>query len=157
MTKSKGPASNTVAVNRRARHEYDIEDTLEAGIALMGSEVKALRLGKANIAESYASAEKGAIYLINANIPEYKHANRANHTPTRPRKLLLHRREISRLTGAVQREGRTLIPLKLYFNPRGIAKLELGLAKGRKLHDKRAVQKDRDWQRDKARLLRERG
>ncbi len=156
---SSQPASQRkiVAENRRARHEYEIEDTVEAGLVLMGSEVKALRHGRANIAESYASAEKGGIYLINANIPEYKQANRANHAPTRPRKLLLHGREIARLTGAVQREGRTLVPLKLYFNARGVAKLELGLAKGRKAHDKRQVQRDRDWQRDKARLMRERG
>lgn len=157
MAKKQEPGRDVVAENRRARHEYDIEDTLEAGLMLMGSEVKALRLGKANIAESYASAEKNDIYLINANIPEYTHANRENHAPKRARKLLLHRREIARLQGAVQREGMTLIPLKLYFNTRGVAKLLLGLAKGRKLHDKRAVQKDRDWARDKARLLRERG
>lgn len=153
----KGRGDGLVAENRRARHDYEIEDTLEAGIVLTGSEVKALRLGRANIAESYASAEKGDVYLINANIPEYAHANRHNHAPTRPRKLLLHRREIAKLAGAVQREGRTLVPLKLYFNDRGIAKLLLGLAVGRKSHDKRAVQRDRDWQRDKARLMRERG
>ncbi len=157
MAHSKGRSDGVVAENRRARHDYEIEDTLEAGLVLSGSEVKALRLGRANIAESYASAEKGDIYLINANIPEYAHANRQNHPPTRPRKLLLHRREIARLTGAVQREGRTLVPLKLYFNQRGIAKLLLGLAKGRKAHDKRDVQRDRDWARDKARLLRDRG
>lgn len=157
MAQTKGRTDGLVAENRRARHDYQIEDTLEAGIMLTGSEVKALRAGRANIAESYASAEKGAIYLINANIPEYAEANRANHNPTRPRKLLLHRREIARLTGAVQREGRTLIPLKLYFNERGLAKLLLGLAVGRKAHDKRDAQRDRDWARDKARLLRDRG
>lgn len=157
MAKKADPNNKLVAENRRARHEYEIQDTVEAGLLLMGSEVKALRLGKANIAESYASAEKNDIYLINANIPEYKNANRENHAPTRARKLLLHRKEISRLQGVVQREGMTLIPLKLYFNNRGMAKLLVGLAKGRKLHDKRAVQKDRDWKRDKARLLRDRG
>lgn len=147
----------TVAVNRRARHEYEIEDTVDAGIVLVGSEVKSLRDGRATIAESYASSEGGGIYLINANIPEYGPANRLNHQPTRPRKLLLKKREISRLVGAIQREGHTLVPLKLFFNERGIAKLTLGLAKGKKAHDKRQAQKDRDWQRDKARLMRERG
>ncbi len=147
----------TVAVNRRARHEYEIQDTVDAGIVLVGSEVKSLRDGRATIAESYASSERGGIYLINANIPEYGPANRLNHQPTRPRKLLLKKREISRLVGAIQREGHTLVPLKLFFNERGIAKLTLGLAKGKKAHDKRQAQKDRDWQRDKARLMRERG
>lgn len=146
-----------VAVNRRARHEYTIEETVEAGLMLKGSEVKSLRDGRANIAESYASAEKGAIYLINADIPQYGPANRFNHEPRRPRKLLLKAREINRLAGASQRDGRTLVPLKIYFNARGIAKLELGLAVGKKLHDKRAAEKDRDWKRDKARLMRERG
>lgn len=145
------------AENRRARHEYRIEETLEAGIVLTGTEVKSLREGRANIAESYASAERGAIWLINAHIPEYGPANRFNHEPRRPRKLLLKAREIARLTGAVQREGRTLVPLKLYFNDRGIAKVELGLAVGKKMHDKRADARDRDWKRDKARLMRERG
>ncbi len=157
MAQTKTRGDGLVAENRRARREYTIEDTVEAGIMLTGSEVKALRLGRANIAESYASAEKGAIYLINADIPEYVQANRENHAPKRPRKLLLHRREIAKLTGAVQREGRTLVPLKLYFNDRGLAKVLLGLAVGRKAHDKRDVERDRDWARDKARLLRDRG
>ena len=150
-------AYRLIAENRRARHEYHIEDTLEAGIILLGSEVKSLREGKANIAEAYAAAEDGGIYLINANIPEYGPANRLNHEPKRKRKLLLKARQIARLTGIVQREGRTLAPLKLYFNEKGIAKLEIGVAVGKKLHDKRADAKDRDWKRDKARLMRERG
>lgn len=149
--------ARAVAENRRARREYAIEDTFEAGLVLTGTEVKALREGRANIAESYASAEKGGLYLINAHIPEYAPANRFNHEPKRARKLLMRRREIDKLSGAVRRDGRTLIPLKLYFNDRGIAKLELALGVGKKLHDKRATEKDRDWKRDKQRLLRNRG
>lgn len=151
------PPRRLIAENRRARHDYQIEDVIEAGIMLTGTEVKALREGKANIAESYASPEKGAIYLINANIPEYSAGNRENHDPKRPRKLLLHAREIARLSQAVERKGYTLTPLKLYFNDRGIAKLELGLAFGRKTHDKREAVKERDWSRQKQRLLRDRG
>lgn len=146
-----------VAENRRARHEYYIEDVVEAGIMLTGTEVKALREGKANIAESYASPEDGAIWLVNANIPEYSAGNRENHEPKRKRKLLLHKREIERLSQAVERKGYTLAPLKLYFNERGRAKLELGLALGKKLHDKRDTTKERDWSRQKQRLLRDRG
>lgn len=146
-----------VAENRRARRDYEIEETLEAGIMLEGSEVKSLRAGRANIAESYASPERGALMLINAHIPEYGPANRQNHAPKRPRKLLVHARQLAKLMGAVQREGRTIVPLKLYFNDRGIAKVELGLAKGRKTHDKRQAVKERDWKRDKARLMKERG
>ncbi|WP_411820072.1 SsrA-binding protein SmpB [Hyphococcus formosus] len=146
-----------VAENRRARHEYFIEDVIEAGLVLTGTEVKALREGKANIAESYASPEDGAIWLINANIPEYSAGNRENHEPKRRRKLLLHKREIARLAQAVERKGYTLTPLRLYFNDRGRAKLELGLAQGKKLHDKRETAKDRDWGRQKQRLLRDRG
>ena len=146
-----------VAENRRARHEYFIEDAVEAGIMLTGTEVKALREGKANIAESYASPEGGEIWLINANIPEYSAGNRENHEPKRKRKLLLHKREIERLSQAVERKGYTLTPLKLYFNERGRAKLELGLAQGKKLHDKRDTSKERDWSRQKQRLLRDRG
>lgn len=146
-----------VAVNRRARHDYFIEETLEAGIALVGTEVKSLREGRANIAESYASEEGGEFWLINAHIPEYTPANRFNHAPRRIRKLLLHRQEIDRLAAAVNRGGMTVVPLKLYFNERGIAKIELGLAKGKKVHDKRETEKKRDWQREKARLLREKG
>ncbi|PQA86453.1 SsrA-binding protein SmpB [Hyphococcus luteus] len=146
-----------VAENRRARHEYFIEDSVEAGLVLTGTEVKALREGKANIAESYASPEGGEIWLINANIPEYSAGNRQNHEPKRKRKLLLNKREMARLSQAVERRGYTLTPLKLYFNERGIAKLELGLGQGKKVHDKRDTSKERDWNRQKQRLLRERG
>jgi SsrA-binding protein len=146
-----------IAENRRARREYDIEEVFEAGLALLGSEVKSLRQGRANIAESYATEENGEIWLINANIPEYAAANRNNHEPKRRRKLLLKKREMAKLIGAVRREGRTLAPLKLYFNPRGIAKLELALAKGRKFHDKRAAEQKRDWERQKGRLMRDKG
>jgi SsrA-binding protein len=157
MSKKKDPARRFVAENRKARYNYEILETFEAGIALQGSEVKSLREGKANIAESYASAEKGEIYLINSSIQEYRQANRFNHDERRPRKLLLHKREIARLIGATEREGMTLVPLKLYFNDRGIAKVQLALARGKKTHDKRETEKKRDWQRQKARLLRERG
>jgi len=146
-----------VAENRKARFEYFIEDTLEAGIALQGTEVKSLRFGDGNIAESYAEIKNGEVWLVNANIPEYTFGNRENHSPRRPRKLLLHAREVEKLHGAVNRQGMTLIPLSVYFNDRGRAKVELALAKGKKLHDKRETQKNRDWQRDKARLLRDRG
>jgi SsrA-binding protein len=157
MSKKDGRARRVVAENRKARHNYDIIETFEAGIALEGSEVKSLREGKANIAESYASPEDDELYLINSSIQEYKQANRFNHEERRPRKLLMHKREIARLIGATEREGMTLVPLKLYFNDRGIAKVQLALAKGRKMHDKREAEKARDWQRQKARLLRERG
>ena len=146
-----------IAENRRARHEYFVEDVIEAGLVLTGTEVKALREGKANIAESYASPEDGAIWLINANIPEYSAGNRENHEPKRKRKLLLHKREIARLAQAVERKGYTLTPLRLYFNERGRAKLELGLAQGKKVHDKRDTSKERDWNRDKQRLLKTNG
>lgn len=146
------------AENRKARHAYEIGDTLEAGIELAGTEVKALREGKANIAESYASVEGGELWLINSYIPEYEQAaSQFNHSPRRPRKLLVHKREIARLFASVQREGMTLVPLKIYFNDRGRAKLELAVAKGRKTHDKREAQKKRTWQREKARILKERG
>lgn len=153
------PASNRkiVAENRRARFDYAISDVIEAGLQLTGTEVKALREGKANIAESYASSEDGAIWLINANIPEYSSGNRQNHEPKRPRKLLLHKREIVRLAQAVERKGFTLVPIKMYFNERGIAKLEIGIGQGKKLHDKRDTSKNRDWTRQKQRLLRDRG
>jgi SsrA-binding protein len=146
-----------IAENRRARFDFFIEDTIEAGLALTGTEVKSLRDGRANIAESYAAVEGREIVLVNADIPPYGHANRFNHEPRRPRKLLLHRKQIDKLIGAVQREGRTIIPLRLYFNDRGRAKLELALAKGKKIHDKRETAAERDWQRDKARLMREKG
>jgi SsrA-binding protein len=146
-----------IAENRRARFEYYIEETLEVGIQLLGTEVKALRLGRANVAESYASPERGELWLINATIPEYPPAGQFNHEPRRARKLLVKSRELKKLMGAVEREGRTLAPLKLYFNERGIAKLELALAKGKKAHDKREASKDRDWKRQQARLLKDRG
>ena len=146
-----------IAENRRARFDYFIENTYEAGLSLTGTEVKSLRTGRANIAESYASAEGREIVLINANIPEYGPANRFNHEPRRPRKLLLHRKEIDRLLGAVQREGRTLVPLRLYFNDKGRVKLELALATGKKAHDKRATIAERDWKREQGRLMREKG
>ncbi|MDY7099206.1 MAG: SsrA-binding protein SmpB [Pseudomonadota bacterium] len=147
----------TVADNRRARFDYSIEDTFEAGLALQGTEVKALRGGQATIAESYAEVRDGEVWLVNSNIPEYSHGNRLNHEPKRPRKLLLNAREINKLFGAVERKGMTLVPLSIYFNSRGRAKVELALAKGKQAHDKRASIKDRDWKRDKARLMREKG
>jgi SsrA-binding protein len=146
-----------VAENRKARFNYAIEDSIEAGVALTGTEVKSIRTGKATIAESYADALDGEIWLVNANIPEYLQANRFNHAPKRPRKLLLHKRQVNKLIGAVEREGMTLVPLKLYFNEQGRAKVELALAKGKKLHDKRETEKKRDWNREKGRLLRARG
>jgi len=145
----------TVAENRRARFDYAIEEKFEAGLALQGTEVKALRAGEATIAESYAELRDGEVWLINANIPEYSHGNRLNHEPRRPRKLLLNNREISKLFGAVERKGMTLVPLSIYFNKTGRAKVELALAKGKQAHDKRQSIKERDWKRDKARLMRE--
>ena len=147
----------TVADNRKARFNYEIGEKFEAGIALTGSEVKSLRSGKAAIAESYADTRRGEIWLINSNIPEYLQASRFNHTPKRPRKLLLHQRQINKLIGAVEREGMTVVPLKIYFNDKGRAKVEIALAKGKKLHDKRETEKKRDWDREKGRLLRQKG
>lgn len=157
MAPKKDSAVKVVADNRRARHDYYIEDTLEAGIMLTGTEVKALREGRATIAEAYASPEAGGIWLVNATIPEYSRGNRENHEPKRRRKLLLHAREIERLSQAVERKGYTIAPLKLYFNERGVAKLEIGLAIGKKAPDKRDTEKARDWSRQKQRLLRDRG
>ncbi|HZT47859.1 MAG TPA: SsrA-binding protein SmpB [Hyphomicrobiaceae bacterium] len=158
MAADKDDGRKRIAENRRARFEYRIEDTYEAGIALTGTEVKSLRAGEANIAESYASAENGGIFLINAYIPEYKKAGAFfQHDPRRPRRLLLHKREIHKLSTAVERQGMTLIPLELYFNPQGRVKLRLALAQGKKLHDKREDVAKRDWQRQKARLLRGKG
>jgi len=144
------------ALNRRARHDYLIEDKLEAGLVLHGTEVKSLRQGGASIAEAYADVQSGELFLVNANIPEYKASARFNHQPRRPRKLLLHRKQVDRLLGAVRREGVTIVPLALYFNERGRAKVELGLARGKRKSDKRQAERDRDWQRNKARLLRSR-
>lgn len=146
-----------IAENRRARYDYFLEETFEAGTVLTGSEVKSLRTGRANIAESYASVEGDEVVLINADIPPFAQANRFNHEPRRHRKLLLHRKQLDKLIGAVTREGRTIIPTKLYWNEKGTAKLEIALAKGKKLHDKREATAERDWARDKARLLRDRG
>jgi SsrA-binding protein len=150
-------ASKTVALNRKARHNNSIEDTLEAGIQLAGTEVKSLREGGVQITDAHAGEMRGELWLFNAHIPEYHGGNKFNHEPRRPRKLLVHKRELSRLIGAVGREGMTLVPLALYFNPRGIAKIELGLAKGKKKWDKRETEKSRDWQREKGRLLRAKG
>jgi SsrA-binding protein len=146
-----------VADNRKARFNYFIDETLEAGVALTGTEVKSLRQGKATIGESYADTRGGEIWLINSNIPEYQQANRFNHAPKRPRKLLLHRGQINKLIGAVERQGMTLVPLKLYFNERGRAKIELALARGKKLYDKRETEKKRSWERERGRLLRQKG
>jgi len=159
MSKAKGKteARKIVAENRRARFNYEILDIFEAGLVLFGTEVKSLRVGHANIAESYASFEGGEFWLINAHVPEYTQANRFNHEPRRLRKLLLSKREMARLFNAVSREGMTVVPLRLYFNRRGLVKIELALARGKKTHDKRESEKKRDWNREKARLLRERG
>ncbi len=147
----------TVAENRRARFDYHIEDKFEAGITLQGTEVKALRGGEGSIAESFAEVRGEEVWLVNANIPEFSHGNRFNHEPKRPRKLLLHRREISKLHGAVARQGMTLVPLSVYFNSQGRAKVELALAKGKKAQDKRATVKERDWKREQGRLLKDHG
>lgn len=155
MAKTKG--ERAVAENRRARHEYAIEETVEAGLVLQGSEVKSLRAGQASLAEAWAGPKDGAIWLLNCHIPPYEKAGRANHDPRRPRKLLLRKREQTRLLDAAAREGYTLVPLKIYFNERGIAKLLLGLGKGKKRADKRLSEKERDWKRQKARLMREKG
>ena len=146
-----------VAQNRKARHNYFIDETIEAGIMLTGTEVKSLRDGRANIGDAYAAVKGGEIFLMNAHISEYSGGNINNHAPLRARKLLLHKREIVRLIGALQRDGMTLVPLSLYFNARGIAKASLGLAKGKRQYDKRATIKEREWKRDKARMMKERG
>ena len=156
MAKKAEPNRKLVAENRRARFDYMLEETFEAGIQLLGTEVKALRAGRANIAESYATPEGKELWLINAHIPEYAPA-RVNHEPRRRRKLLVRGRELKKLIGAVERDGRTLAPLELYFNDRGIAKLKLALAQGKKAHDKRAATKDREWKRQQARLMKDRG
>lgn len=158
MAAKADPRNKIAAQNRKARFNYEIGEVFEAGIALTGSEVKSLRTGKATIAESYADAHGGEIWLINANIPEYKQSGPYNnHEPKRHRKLLLHKRQVNKLIGAVEREGMTIIPLKLYFNDRGRAKLEIALARGKKLHDKRETSKKRDWERQKSRLMRQKG
>ena len=146
-----------VAENRRARFEYFLEDFFEAGIALTGTEVKSLRFGEGSIAEAYAEVKDGQVNLINANIPEFSHGNRFNYEPKRPRKLLLNHRQIAKLHGAVARQGMTLVPLSIYFNSRGRAKVEIALAKGRKAHDKRDYEKEKDWKREQGRLMRQHG
>jgi SsrA-binding protein len=157
MAKKKDDGFKIIADNRKARYAYSIGETLEAGIMLVGSEVKSLRSGKTTIGESYAHAKDGELWLVNSYIPEYSQASRFNHEPKRTRKLLVHKSQAHKLMVAIQREGMTLIPLKLYFNAKGMAKLELGVAKGKKIHDKRETEKQRDWQRDKARLMRDKG
>ncbi len=153
MAKEQLPGRKIVARNRRATHDYFVEERFEAGLALLGTEVKSLRDGRATINEAYAAEQGGEMYLINATIPEYHSGNRFNHEPRRPRKLLLKRREMAKLIGAVRKQGQTIIPLSLYFNPRGLAKLEIGLARGKKTVDKRHSIKERDWQREKQRLF----
>lgn len=158
-TKSKKDTTTgkLVADNRKARYNYEFVDTLEAGLVLTGTEVKSLRNGQANIAESYASEEGGEIWLINSYIPEYGEGNRFNHEPRRKRKLLLHKKQMAKLSSGVRRDGMTIVPNRLYFNERGKAKLQIALAKGRKSHDKRQVSKERDWKREQSRLMKERG
>jgi SsrA-binding protein len=151
---AKAAARRVIAQNRKARHNYAIEETIEAGIVLTGTEVKSLRAGRGGINESYAAEQDGELYLFNSHIPEYPPAGRFNHEPRRTRKLLLHRRQVARLIGAITREGYTLVALSIYFGPTGRAKVELGLGRGKKKHDKRAAEKERDWQRQKRRLLR---
>ena len=157
MAEKKPRPFKIIAENRKARFNYEIGEVVEAGIALTGTEVKSLRQGKATIAESYADAKRGEIWLVNANIPEYLQASRFNHAPKRPRKLLLHRREIDKLAVGVEREGMTIVPLKMFFNEKGRAKLEIALGRGKKLHDKRETEKKRSWDREKGRLMRLKG
>jgi SsrA-binding protein len=153
LAKKAEPEHDVVAQNRKARFDYYIEETFEAGLALTGTEVKSLRGGRSTIAESYVTAREGEAWLVNATIPEYASGNRNNHEPRRPRKLLLHKAQIRKLIGAIQREGRTVVPLQIYFNARGMAKMEVALASGKKAHDKRHAIKERDWQRQRSRLL----
>jgi len=157
MADKKVSGQKIIADNRKARFNYEIGEVFEAGIMLTGTEVKALRQGRATIAESYADTKGGELWLINANIPEYLQGGRDNHEPKRARKLLLHKRQIAKLASAVEREGMTIVPLKMYFNDRGRAKIEVAVAKGKQLHDKRATDRKRDWNREKGRLLRARG
>jgi SsrA-binding protein len=157
MAKKKEDGFKIIADNRKARFNYEIGEVMEAGLVLTGSEVKSLRGGRATIGESYADARDGAIWLINANIPEYRQAANFNHAPKRPRKLLLHQRQINKLAGAVEREGMTIVPLKIYFNDKGRAKIEIALGKGKKMHDKRETLKKRSWDRERGRLMRDKG
>ena len=157
MAATRDDGTKLVAENRKARHEYFITDSWEAGIMLLGSEVKSLRVGQTNIAESYASVEEGGLWLINSYIAEYKGAALFQHDPRRKRKLLLHLSELNKLKLAIERKGMTIVPLEMYFNTKGIAKLKLGLAEGKKLHDKRETEKKRDWDREKSRIMRDKG
>jgi SsrA-binding protein len=157
LAKDQSAGRKVIARNRRASHDYFIDERFEAGLVLQGTEVKSLRAGRANINEAYASEQGGELFLVNATIPEYRAGNIFNHEPRRARKLLLHRREMGKLIGAIRRSGETVVPLALYFNPRGIAKVELALARGKKAYDKRATIKERDWKREKERLIREKG
>jgi SsrA-binding protein len=157
MVKPEKAPRPIAAENRKARFNYEITDTLEAGIILSGTEIKSLRNGKANITDSYASVEGGELWLINCYIPEYLQANRFNHEPRRRRKLLVHRKQLARLYQSTEREGMTIVPLNIHYNDKGMAKLELGIARGKKLHDKRESEKERDWNREKGRLLRDKG
>ena len=154
MAKKSVPVGKIVARNRRARHDYFIEETIEAGLVLLGTEVKSLRGGRASIEEAYATEQGGEIFLVNSYIPEYSSASICQHEPRRPRKALLRKREVRKLADAVTREGRTIVPLSIYFNPRGLAKVELGVATGKRRYDKRQSAKERDWKRDQARLMR---
>ena len=158
MAEKSDPNYKVAADNRRARFDYEIGEVVEAGIMLTGTEVKSLRAGKATVAESYAAVDRnGELMLYNANIPEYLQGNRFNHEPKRPRKLLLHAKEIAKFAKGVEREGMTIVPLRIYFNDKGRAKIAIALGRGKKLHDKRETEKERDWNRDKSRVLRERG
>jgi SsrA-binding protein len=157
MAEKPNPRYKLVADNRKARFNYEIGEVFEAGVALTGSEVKSLRTGRATIAESYAGTRNGELWLLNSNISEYRQAGRDNHEPKRPRKLLLHKRQIGKLIGAVERDGMTVVPLKIYFNDDGRAKVEIALAKGKKLHDKRETDKKRSWERERGRLMRDKG
>jgi len=157
MAKKKKTPDNVAAQNRKARHNYAIEDNFEAGLMLYGSEVKSLRAGHGSITEAYAAEQDGELYLLNSYIPEYAAASHSNHEPRRPRKLLMHKREIEKMLAAVNRKGMSLVPLSIYFNERGIAKVNLGLGRGKQKSDKRADIKDRDWKRDKSRLMRGKG
>ena len=155
--KKKNEPGNVVARNRKARHNYVIDEVFEAGIMLAGTEVKSLRKGRCTITEAFAGPKEGELYLFSSHIPEYESASSFNHDPARPRKLLMHKRQINKLLDAVRRQGMTVVPLSIYFNPRGIAKVELALAHGKHAYDKRAATKDRDWKRQKARLMRDKG
>ncbi len=155
--KKKHPQGRIAAQNRRARHDYHLIEHVEAGLQLMGSEVKSLRAGQGSIVDSFASDEGGELYLMNAHIPEYRNAGKFGHEPNRKRKLLLHKRQMERLMGAVRRKGVTLVPVSIYFNDRGLAKVDLALGEGKRQIDKRQTIKDRDWGRQKARLMREKG